>query len=131
MANAASIILNDGQATPVGRTFKPISVTPAETILVCDEYGHTAVGQYRLTASMSRPSVNRDTYRVKFNLAMPIEYLDADGNARLLHTGRSFHEFVIPADFSEENRSDMSAFAKNAFNSAALRNYVEVFEAMW
>jgi len=67
MAQAASIVVNDRESTPVAHTYAPRSITPDLATFV--ETGTVPIGERKLTLSSRKSGSN---YRVRVKLVSPV-----------------------------------------------------------
>jgi hypothetical protein len=95
-----------------------------------DDTGASAQGRSKLTASLSMPTPNRDTARVKYALSLPFT-ATVDGVEETQHTGRAYAEFVIPAGASVDERKDLKSIFINALSHSDIGGLVADLEDLW
>jgi len=115
--------INDSALTPTGspvetaRDFVPGGNEGNVSVFYNDFTGGTAAGKSKLTCSVSMPTPQRDTARIKYTLAIPFTSV-VDGVEVTHHTCRAYCEFVIPAAASEDGRRDLKSLLTNAVGGA-------------
>jgi len=126
MPQATDLTINDGQATPVARTFTLFA--PAAG------YGGVAEWRYKsganasvfpvLTWSAERDS-RRGVNRGKGKFRMPSSYTDTTTGLVKAGSALEFNFTVaVPDDFPEALKNDAMAFVANAINNAFFRSGV-------
>lgn len=121
MAQGADIVLNDGLATPVARTFKVVKATPELT--VWKDKRLTKLSYWpEVTLSADLPATNAKTrkseLRVRKPVVDPVSGLVADvGMFRIIGD--------IPASMSQPEIDDLVAFTANAFANALVKGAVK------
>lgn len=124
MPQASNIVVNNGAATPVAKTFSLLA--PAAGYDSVAEWalkeGTTSAMFPRLTASQSKSkgSVKANVTRIK--LAFPYGYTDSTTGQQVV-LGSAFGETKLwfPSDFPENLKADVIAFHANALDNAILR----------
>lgn len=125
-----AIVLNDGQATPVGVSFVPEKITSEEAVFV-DRSSASPLGYRRLTLKMNRANSSRPTDRVTMEFSYP-EIANVGGVVTLLHTARyQSGSFVIPNSMTAAARANLFAFVKNAMGSSLVQAYVRDLDSAW
>lgn len=125
MPQASNIVINNGAATPVAKTFNLLA--PAAGYDSVAEWalkeGTTSAMFPRLTASQSRSkgAVKANVTRVK--LAHPYGYTDSTTGQQVV-LGNAYGETKLwfPADFPEALKADVVAFHANALDNAVVRS---------
>lgn len=124
MPAVATIVLADGQATPVNHSFIPAGQDAQGVWWFEDQSSGNAVGFNRISIALVRPgnpapgasSENR-LYRVKVGLHMPV--LDSMGTSdagftpapRVAYIERFTAEWIIPERASQPQRYDLWKFS--------------------
>jgi hypothetical protein len=124
----ASIVLNDGQATPVAHTFYPQSLDQSKNLAVyADRISGIPLGYPTLMLSLTQPTLPAPrlsstadrVFKVRFSMILPL--LETLGNTdagftpppTVAATCRFNQEFIFPERCSLQNRKDMLAYAAN------------------
>jgi hypothetical protein len=129
MPSATTIALYDGQGTPVSHDFEPVSVTPANSLLV-NRDADTSAGQMQLIVGLSPANGSRKTNRVNLRFNMPIEHT-VDGVVRVAYTARAICEFVLPEEMTQANRDDFAAYIKNATADAVISGVISDLDPLY
>jgi len=137
MPTTSAITLADAQATPVNHVFNPSSFDNAtSTVWLTDTSRQNAVGFWRISVQTTQPKgviSDESVYRVRVGLHEPsLEIPSTTGNTagyvagpRVAYTVRSFHEFVIPARATLQERKDIYKMACNLSDNAQVKSAVE------
>lgn len=120
------LIINDGAATPVAKTFTPERVSP-ELTSFAEKSATSSAGFKRITISCSPASSKRGTNRIDVSLDLPV-LATVNGVTTVAHTGRFKGYFVIPDAMVSADRADMHAFVTNAFADSIIRNAVKALD---
>jgi hypothetical protein len=116
MAQATSIVLNDGQATPVAVTFAPESVTPALSSFA-DRSAGVSLGFRRLKVSNSFASSKSVINRARLDVELPVTQT-VNGIVSQAMVLRAKLELLLPDGCTDQNRKDLFAFVKNSLSNA-------------
>lgn len=140
MAQIAAITLNDGQATPVAKTFNPQDAS-SDLARWIDRSGGIAVGMPSITLSMADASVQSDPNaktRVKMKISLPVMEVISNNTIAgytpqpaVAFTCQAVVELIAPARSSLQNRKDLLAFTKNLLAQAVVSTAFENFERPW
>lgn len=118
MAQATTLTINDGQATPVAVAFTPEAVSPALSTFT-DRSSGTAVGFRRITVSSKFASgksvVNRSRLAIEYPIVTTI-----NGVSTLAYTLRASVDIVIPDASTVAERNNLYAFVANSLANTAL-----------
>ncbi len=116
----------DSEATPVAHNFVPVSSTPTRNVLANVSAANTPMGQEKLVIDYSQPTAQRPTYRIKLNLAYPIEVLDSDtGLYSVAHTARAVLDFTVPEAMIQGDRENFyEVFRTILSNNTEISGYV-------
>jgi len=130
MAAIANLVLNDGQATPVPKTYIPMDCTSALATWT-DRSSGIALGMPSVTLAVSNGSEN---VNVSAKVSLPIMEVisGADGgytpSPKVAYTVVGKVQFALPARSTLQNRKDIQAFVKNLLSNANITKAVEEFE---
>lgn len=141
------IVINDGQTTPVAKTFSNAGVKPGESNLATfvDRSSGQALGFARLSISLREPlpaktgssSTSARMYKAIVTLAIPtLEALGTSDSGltpppTLAYQTAFRGEFMIPERASLQNRKDLLAFVKNLMANASLTSVIHDLEPIW
>lgn len=120
---SGSMSINDGQATPVARTFAPVAVAPANSVFAEKTSGVSA-GYKTLSYGLSMATASRPTNRVPVSLTFPV-LQTVNGVSTVAYVGRFKGDFVIPDAMTAAERADLHAFVANALAHANLKAAVK------
>lgn len=131
MAAIANVVLADGQATPVNKTFAPKDCT-SQLASWSDRSSGISIGQPMITQSMvETPTANK----VVVKITVPVlETTSTDGVAgyvaapKVAYTLLGKVELLLPFRSTLQNRKDIQAFVKNYLSNTFLTKAVEEFE---
>lgn len=130
MPQAATLVINDGQSTPVAHDFEPLSISSALSMFRDNATGETIKGHPTLSIGLTPAGTNGKVEKVSIRVAIPQEYL-ADGVYHVDDTTRVSIEFALPITATTQNRADILAYAKNALANAGIAGYVTDGEPFW
>lgn len=133
MAQIANLVLADGQATPVNKTF---TAKRADALLAVwkDQTSGIAIGFPSIT--MSLKDANQATH-VETRVSLPVLEVvsGSDGgytpSPKVAYTMLAKQQFVLPNRSTLQNRKDIRAFARNFLADTAAINAIENLEAPW
>lgn len=129
MAQAAAVVINDGQATPVATTFNPAEVTPANSIFE-DRSAGMSLGFRTMRVTYSRPTNTRPTTRASLEVVTPVTQL-VGGVTSVAFTGRAKLEFILPNGMTDAQRKDLYAFVVNALSNTLVRGALRDLDPLY
>jgi len=118
MAQAASITINDGQATPVATTFAPESVTPGLSSFA-DRSTGIALAFRRMRISNSFANGKSVVNRAKLSIELPVTQV-ISGVTSVAYTLRANVDIILPDGATTAQRNDLYAFLKNGLAHALI-----------
>ena len=125
MPSATSVVLNDGQATPVAVTFVPERVSPDLSTFV-DRSTGIAMLFPRLGVSTKFAKSGGKVNRATFTIALPVGQL-VNGVQTVARVYRVNVEMLLPDGGTDAERKNVFAFLTNGLNNSlikgALRDY--------
>jgi hypothetical protein len=138
MSAIANIVINDGQATPVARTFAPAK-TQADMAVLEDRAAGSYIGYNKLTFELTRPKGESSsaTRNLKLRIKIETPKLEVVSNSSVSGIApaptvsyRPFVELncVFPERCSLQDRKDLQAFIKNALSNAFVTDAFEKYE---
>lgn len=119
MAQAANLVLADGQSTPVNVTFAVEQATPALSTFADRASGVPAFFR-RITQRISWAGGVKKVNTTALTVTVPVFGL-VNGVNTSLYTLRGKVELTIPQESTDQNRKDLYAFVKNAMSNAILQ----------
>lgn len=119
MAQAANIVINDGQATPVALTFAPEAVAPARSSFA-ERTAGVALGFIRLVVSNTFATGKSTVNRARLSVEYPITTSVA-GVTTVAYTLRANVELILPDGATDAQRKNLFAFTKNALGNTLIQ----------
>lgn len=129
MAQASSVVLPDGQASPANVTFTPESVTPALSVLT-DRSAAFSAGFRRLKVSSTFANGKSDVNRSKFTIDMPVVQ-SVNGVQTVTHTLRANVEYIVPSIATDAQRKDLHAFVRNGLANALIQGAMRDLDPLY
>lgn len=136
MSAISSIILADGQTTPVNHTFVPYSPQVSQTPAVwLEKSASSPTGYWRLTQVVYRNG--NGVYKVKMSLAIPVLAIVPAGCCVDSNTPAVSYKELCNIEFSHPSgsttaiRKDCLAIAKNYLLSAVAVSAIVDLEMAW
>lgn len=138
MAAIANIVLNDGQATPVAKTFAPAK-TSADFALLEERSSGIYIGFNKLTMMIKRPEgpANQANRNLKLMIKIETPKLENVTNSTVSGIAPaptiSYRPVVeltatLPERCQLQDRKDLQAFIKNVLNNAFVTSAFENYE---
>lgn len=126
MAIQASLVLADGQATPVNKTFSANGVK-GDLAAWKDKSSGIAIGFPTITMSL-RESAAKTEVEKRISLPTLETISGSDGgytpSPKVAYVVFCKEQFVLPARCTTQNRKDILAFSKNMNSDAVMQNAV-------
>lgn len=129
MSDIASFTVADDSGSTNNRTFGPISTTGGVSMWEVADSSTTA-GRPTLSLTHDVRKPNRQTDRIRFAFAYPIEGDVADGYP-VLHTARCTFEVVVPAGLTDDQREDFAYLATRLPSETQILEMIRVGEAVY
>lgn len=142
MAARASLVINDGLATPTAHTFAPQSgdgnVPGISSILFEDRSAAAIVGYNKIVISTRKPSPKNRNHKVTVTVLKPV--LEVLSNSTMsgitpaptvAYTVTARMEFVIPERSDLPSRKDLLAYVRNLLANAVITTAIETLESPW
>lgn len=123
MPSNASIVLNDGQGTPVAHTFVPIPIGPNVMSWV-DKSGPFPAAYNRVTGTFKAPQGNGKMYRETWKIEVPTGSI-TNGIATVDNVAVCIVELTLPETGTLQSRKDIKAYLKNLFANSVVSDCVE------
>lgn len=130
MAAIANLVLADGQATPVNKTFVPMDANSGLATWTERSSG-ISIGMPVVTLSVS---MGAEVNKVKAKVVAPVlEVISgSDGgytpSPKVAYTVSGVIEFNFPNRSTLQNRKDVRAFVRNLLADAVIQKAVDEFE---
>lgn len=138
MSAFAPIIIADGLATPVNRTFSPVSIDMAGVAKLADRSGGLAIGFPVVTLSVRNPSKTSRNYKVTGKVVVPTLEVTSPSTATGIQPAPTkaydlmgTFEFVLPERSTVQERANVLAFMKNLLANSNVVNAVGSFETIY
>lgn len=129
MAQASTITINDGQATPVAVNFAPESVTSAVASFV-DRTSGVAVGFRRIAISNKFASGASKVNRAKVSIDYPVT-TTVNGIVTPAYTLRATIDVILPDASTDAERKNLFAFITNGLNHTLVRGAVRDLDPLY
>lgn len=129
MAQASTIVIADGQATPVNVTFSPESVTPALSRFV-DRTTGVASKFRRLNVRFNMPTSKKPGMQ-EATVSLPIFGTLPSGAQGIMYTLRSRVVLELPDGCTDAERKDLYALTINAMNNALVRGSLRDLDPLY
>jgi hypothetical protein len=127
MANPiAPIVLQDGKATPVDKTFDPTTLSPTVKIYA-DHNADTIQGRKTVSIGNRPLTSSSGNYKATMRVRIPVVFHDYNdlGDHHVMHTLTANVEFVIPGAASDSDIDDLFAFTQNMFAESQFQETVK------
>lgn len=127
MAQATSITINDGSATPVAVTYTPERDPQTGNVVYIDRRKTARSLQPKLIIGFSPANANRKTYKPSLEGEYPIEGL-VNGVAAAVDVARFRNgTFTIPENMTTQDRKHFYAMIYGGMNVAQIKaNFVDL-----
>jgi hypothetical protein len=119
MAQATSIVLADGQATPANVTFAPEKVTPDVSTFVDRATG--IASRFRRLTTRFKPSQNGGQNQAAFEVSIPSWGTLPSGATGVVYTLRASVQLKLPDGCTDAERKDLYAFVKNGLANTLIQ----------
>jgi len=130
LAAIANLVLADGQATPVNKTFSPADCTSSLATWT-DRSSGINIGFPEVTLSLNK---GNEQMKVLAKVVVPtLEVISgSDGgytpSPKVAYQTMGKVEFTLPARSTLQNRKDIVAFIRNLLNNAVITKATEEYE---
>jgi hypothetical protein len=124
-----SLTINNGEATPVAKSFAPERVAPDLSVFA-EKTADVSAGYKRLSVGFSPANSKRATNRVDMKLDFPV-LQTVDGVSTVAYVGRFQGYFVIPDVMTAAQRADLRAFVANALDDATVKAVIKDLDPMY
>jgi hypothetical protein len=141
MSAIANIVINDGQTTPVGHTFAPVTIDAEGVAKWADRSGGISIGFPMLTYKMASPSKRSTarTYKQTMKVVLPVLEQTSPSTATGIqpapivgYTLLANIELVLPERSTLQDRKNLIAYARNYLaNATVVTAGVENYETVY
>lgn len=129
MASAATITINDGQATPVAVAFNPESVT-SDQATFADRTPGVSIGFRRISVrnkfAKGSSKVNRANYAVEYPVTTTV-----NGITTVAYTLRANVDVILPDASTDAERKNLYAFLQNGLANTLVRGAIRDYDPLW
>lgn len=132
MAAISSIVINDGQTTPVARTFVPVDHSNNIFIYRQNSSALAKIGQNLIHLKLVASGKNKDIDRVQVSVYLPVlEAVVAQNTEgytaapKLAYFLSSKMEFMLPGRATLAQRNDLLAFTQNVLSNVQVTDAVQ------
>lgn len=129
MAQAAALVINDGQATPVATTFNPETVTPSLSVFA-DRAAGVAMAFRRLKLGLSFASGKSVVNRAKYSVEIPVTQT-VNGITTVAYTLRANLDVILPDAATDAQRKDLYAFLKNGLANSLIQGMLRDLDPVY
>lgn len=138
MAAISSIVLNDGQGTPVAHTFSPASIK-GDVAQWYDRVTGIAVGYPAMSMSLRNPlAKGARVYKATIRIARPTLEVTSPNTGTGIQPAPTkaydcmfIGDFLLPERSLKADRADLFAYVKNVMANATLKTLVEDLENVY
>lgn len=134
MAQIAALTLNDGQATPVAKTFSPTVASLNESRWI-DKTTGRLVGIPTIVLKSQLPGKTSPHFKVTAEVALPVMETVSNANAQgyvappqEAYRVKFLLTAIMPARSGVQERKDGAAFMRNLMNNAQFLSLISDFE---
>lgn len=127
MAQAAAIVLADGQPTPVNVTFNPERVTP-EVSVFADRTTGVSVKYPRLSLRFAQSGTK---VLAGFNVSYPVWGTLPSGAEGVLRTLRAKVSYELPDGCTDAERKNLHAFTKNGLAQTLIQGLMRDLDPLY
>lgn len=138
MSAIASLVINDGQATPVAHTFSPVNIDSLGIANYADRSGGIAIGYPRVSLLVREPSKTSRVYKVTAKVTTPILEQTSPSTATGIQPAPTkaydltcVVDMMLPERSTLAQRKDLLAYVKNLLANAVMTSAVQDFEAVY
>lgn len=140
MPTFGNIVINDGKATPVARTFGPLRIDEKDVAVYLDRAAGVGIGFGKLAVSLRSPVGNvkpgdvsdasKRVYKAVLTLDLPtLESTSTVPTVAYVHQARV--ELTLPERGMQADRKDLIALLKNALANPSLNTVFETLESVF
>lgn len=138
MSAHAPLILADGQATPVNKTFSPVNINAAGLAKWQDRSGGIALGFPTVTTQMREPTKSFRSYRLTAKVVVPVLEVTSPSTASGIQPAptKAYDvlasiEIVLPERSDLQTRKNALAYVRNLLANGVITTAVEQYEQVY
>lgn len=135
MTAIANLVLNDGQTTPVAKTFTP-TVASLDQAVWQDRSLGIFTGMPTVILSSRKPVKGSPLFRVKGTVKLPVMEVVSNSSVSgispaptVAYTLQANVELLLPERSNLQDRKDLNAYTANLMADAQFKSLVENFES--
>lgn len=135
MSTIASLVLNDGQTTPVAKTFTP-TVASLDMAVWQDRTAGIYTGMPTIMLSSRKPTKGSALFKVKASVKIPVMEVVSNSTVSgilpaptIAYTLQANVELLLPERSTLQNRKDVNAFVANLLANVQFKSLIENFES--
>lgn len=135
MTAIANLVLNDGQATPVAKTFTP-TVAALDKAIWQDRSSGIFTGMPTVILSSRKPLKGSPLFKVNVTVKLPVMEVVSNSTVSgispaptIAYTLMANTELILPERSTLQNRQDIRAFIANALMDVQVTTLVDNFES--
>lgn len=129
MPAIAALVINDGAATPVARTFNPVT-TDGSLSKWADRSPTIAAGFRTITEEVLEPAGNRTVYKITMGFYFPV-VATVNGVDTVVRFNSAQVIFNMAPDSTTQERDDTMSFVKNFLANSTVVTSVENVEPFY
>jgi hypothetical protein len=137
MAAIASVVINDGQATPVAHTFAPVNIV-GDVAKWADRSGGIALGYPIITQSLRMPTSGSRMYKLTQRIVVPTLEVTSPSTMTGIQPAPTLAynlmcnvDWLLPERSTLQERKNLKAFLKNLLAHANTTTASEDFETVY
>jgi hypothetical protein len=130
MAQAAAVVINDGQVAPVATTFTPEQVTPQLSTFV-DRSSGVAARFRRLSVRFEASTASTKRIRSGLSVSIPVWGVLPSGASGVLYTLRAKCDMDLPENSTDAERKDLHAFIVNGLANTLVKGAVRDIDPLY
>lgn len=127
MPQAANIVINDGETTPVAHTFVPSKV--GDHVASFFGPGTTLATRERITFT-KREATATVAGKLNIKIELPVEQT-VDGQVILGYQQMSSHDFILAPKSTKQNRKNVRVLASNVLMNSIVASMIDDQDFMY
>lgn len=127
MPQAANIVINDGESTPVAHTFVPSKISDLVAVLYGP--GTTLATRERLTIT-KREATATVAGKLNIKIELPVEQT-VDGQVVLGYQQMSSQDFVLAPKSTKQNRKNLRLLSANVLLNSIVASMIDDQDFMY
>lgn len=138
MTAIAALTLNNGETTPVAKTFNPVNIDANGVAKWADRSGGVALGYPIITYSLKSPNKDSRAYKLTAKVTLPVLEQTSPSTSTgiqpaptLAYNVLATVEFAMPERSTQQQRKDVRAFLANFVANSVVTAGVNDFESVY